>query len=49
MRNRRFNTSKLQKMGMLYTHSSKSPRPFSKLPKKNYKKISKKWAQPNRS
>jgi hypothetical protein len=38
MRNGTFNTSncrgKLQKMGMLYTHSPKSPGPFSKLPKK---------------
>jgi hypothetical protein len=37
MRNGAFNTSKcrgkLQKMGVLYTHSLKSPSPFSKLPK----------------
>jgi hypothetical protein len=43
MRNGAFNTSKckgkLQKMGVLYTHSLKSPGPFSKLPqKKNEKK-----------
>jgi hypothetical protein len=48
MRNGRFNTSKcrgkLQKMGVLYTHSPKSPGPFPKLPKKKKinKKISKK-------
>jgi hypothetical protein len=38
-----FNTSKcrgkLQKMGMLYTYSPKSPGPFPKLPKKKFKKI----------
>jgi hypothetical protein len=38
MRNGRFNTSKYrgkhQKMGVLYTHSSKIPGPFLKLPKK---------------
>jgi hypothetical protein len=38
MRNGTFNTSKcrgkLQKMGMFYTHSPKSPGPFPKLPKK---------------
>jgi hypothetical protein len=38
MRNGAFNTSKcrgkLQKMEVLYTHSPKSPGPFSKLPKK---------------
>jgi hypothetical protein len=37
-----FNTSKcrgkLQKMGLLYTHSPKSPGPFPKLPKKKFKK-----------
>ena len=36
MRNGRFNTSncrsKLQRMGVLYTHSPKGPSPFSKLP-----------------
>jgi hypothetical protein len=41
MRNGTFNTSKcrgkLQKKGVLYTHSSKSPSPFPKLPKKNPK------------
>jgi hypothetical protein len=39
---------KLQKKGVLYTHSSKSLGPFPQLP--NYyflnKKISKKWVQP---
>jgi hypothetical protein len=44
MRNGRFNSSKcrgkLQKMGVLYTHSPKSPGPFPKLPKKiKFKKI----------
>jgi hypothetical protein len=43
MRNGRFNTSryrgKLQKMGVLYTYSSKRHGPFSKLLKKNFKKI----------
>jgi hypothetical protein len=38
MKNGTFNTSKyrgkLQKMGVLYTHSPKSPSPFPKLPKK---------------
>jgi hypothetical protein len=43
MRNGRFDTlkckGKLKKMGVLYTHSSKSPSPFPKLPKKkNLKK-----------
>jgi hypothetical protein len=37
MRYGRFNTSKcrgkLEKMGVLYTHSPKSPGPFPKLPK----------------
>jgi hypothetical protein len=40
MRNGIFNTSKcrskLQKLGVLYTHSSKSPGPFLKLPKKKF-------------
>jgi hypothetical protein len=39
MRYGTFNTSKcrskLQKMGVMYTHSLKSPGPFSKLPKNN--------------
>jgi hypothetical protein len=43
MRNGTFNTSKcrgkLQKMGVLYTHSPKSRSPFSILPKKQVKKI----------
>jgi hypothetical protein len=38
MKNETFNTSKcrakLPKMGVLYTHSPKSPGPFSTLPKK---------------
>jgi hypothetical protein len=45
MRNGRFDTSKcrgkLEKMGVLCTHSPKSPSPFPKLPKKNLKKIQK--------
>jgi hypothetical protein len=41
MRNGRFNTSKLQKIGVLYTHCSKRPGPFPKLPKKKFEK---KWA-----
>jgi hypothetical protein len=51
MRNGRFNTSKcrgkLQKMGVLYTHSPKSPGLFIKLPKKlkNKRKISNKREQ----
>jgi hypothetical protein len=32
---------KLQKMGVLYTHSPKSPGPFPKLPKIHFKKIKK--------
>ena len=49
MRNGRLNTSKyrgkLQKIGVLYIHSSKSPSPFSKFPKKSSKKFKnfKKW------
>jgi hypothetical protein len=43
MKNGTFNTSKyrgkLQKMGVLYTYSPKSPGPFSILPKKKVKKI----------
>jgi hypothetical protein len=43
MRNGRFDTSKcrgkLEKMGVLCTHSPKSPGLFPKLPKKNLKKI----------
>jgi hypothetical protein len=43
MTNGRFNASKcrgmLQKMGVLYTHSPKSPSPFSKLPKNKIQKI----------
>jgi hypothetical protein len=38
--------SKLQKMGVLYTHSPKSPGPFSKLPKIHFfliKKFQKNW------
>jgi hypothetical protein len=42
MRNGTFNTSKyrgkLQKMGVLYTHSPKSPGPFLQTSKKNFKK-----------
>jgi hypothetical protein len=34
--------SKLQKMGVLYTHSPKSPGPFPKLPKIHLKKKIKK-------
>jgi hypothetical protein len=49
MRNGTFNTSKcrgkLQKMGVLYTHSHKSPGPFPKLPKKKFKKSQKKKKQ----
>jgi hypothetical protein len=45
MRNGTFNTSKcrgkLQKMGVLYTHSFKSPGPFSKLPKNKNSKFKK--------
>jgi hypothetical protein len=45
MRNGRFDTSKcrgkLEKMGVLCTHSPKSPSPFPKLPFKNLKKIKK--------
>jgi hypothetical protein len=41
----RINTSKcrgkLQKMGVLYTHSPKSPGPFPKLPKIHFFKIKK--------
>jgi hypothetical protein len=41
MKNGTFNTSKcrgkLQKMGVLYIHSPKSPSPFSTLPKKKVK------------
>jgi hypothetical protein len=40
---------KLQKMGVLYTHSSKSPGPFPKLPKINFlkiKKFQKNWNSP---
>jgi hypothetical protein len=32
---------KLEKMGVLCTHSPKSPSPFPKLPIKNFKKIQK--------
>jgi hypothetical protein len=43
MRNGRFDPpkyrSKLQKMGVLYTHSPKRPGPFLKVPKKELKKI----------
>jgi hypothetical protein len=43
MKDGRFNTSKcrgkLQKMGVMYTHFSKSHGPFPKLPKKKIKKI----------
>jgi hypothetical protein len=43
MENGRFGTSKcrgkLEKMGVLCTHSPKSPGPFPKLPIKNLKKI----------
>jgi hypothetical protein len=46
MRNGTFDTSKcrgkLQKMGVLYTHSSKSPGLFSKLPRRNLEKKEKK-------
>jgi hypothetical protein len=45
VRNGRFDTSKcrgkLEKMGVLCTHSPKSPGPFPKLPIKNLKKIKK--------
>jgi hypothetical protein len=46
MRNGRFDTSKwrekLEKMGVLCTHSPKSPGPFSKLPIKNWPKCRRK-------
>jgi hypothetical protein len=40
---------KLQKMGVMYTHSAKSPGPFPKLPKIHFlkiKKIQKNWNSP---
>jgi hypothetical protein len=47
MKNGRFNTSKcrskLQKMGVMYTHSPKRPGPFPKLPKEFFFKINLKF------
>jgi hypothetical protein len=36
-----FTLQQASKMGVLYTHSPKSPGPFSKLPKNNFKEIKK--------
>jgi hypothetical protein len=55
MKNGTFNTSKymgkLQKMGVLFTHSPKTRGPFSTLPKKKVKKkkIAKNWESRNMS